>query len=398
MWTLLAAGALLLITDAAQVRQALRETAKLLLIITAAALIGLVVSVIARAPLPEVLRQVVEIHVQAVVGVVISYTLMLRFGLPRVLYAFLIGYGITAVVAVGQALHVELAWNLRERIAVLSNDSIFNMENYNPRERPMGMSYTPVLFATQTCVALAAIFYVRLWQGSYRSPKLDWIVIASSVVLIGLSVITGNRSPMIGIAAFLMIFLVARRPALTGILLPIALVGGGLITMNAQIFEGTGLRVARASNSSSQNRSTLRAYGTYLVERRPIGYGFTFDSTTKWPVFYQQSIYMPNPNSIRNWVLHNYYLQILTKYGLLILFLLPWIIPTRRDHVILWLPFAAYAIHIFYHNDGPLQGDFLVFYTFAAAVLLARQPELFRASLPSARPVPWRRAFAKPLD
>jgi hypothetical protein len=152
--------------------------------------------------------------------------------------------------------------------------------------------------------------------------------------------------------------------------------------------------VAR-SNSSSENRSTLRAYGYYLIERRPIGYGLTFDSTAKWPVFYKQSIYLPNPSSIRNWALHNYYLNVLTKYGLLILFLVPWLLPYRREQILLWMPFIPYLIHILYHNDGPLQGDTLGPGLFAAGILLMKRKELFRADVAKLRPPQWRRAFAE---
>ena len=308
MWTLLGAGALLVLADGAQVMRAMRETSRLLLVITVAALIGLAVSVIARAPLLDVGRQLIEIHIQALVGIVISYTLMLRFGVPRVLAAFLIAYGITAFFAIGQAMQLDAAWALRERVASITADSIFNLPFYDPRERAMGMSYTPVLFATQTCVALAAWTYIRMSQGSFRSPKLDWTIIGATLALIVLCALTGNRSPTLGLGVFLMVFLVVRWPALVGIVLPGALLVAVVGMTYADRLGDTGLRVARLDNSS-ENRGTLRAYGLYLVERRPIGYGLTFDSTRKWPVFYQQSIYMPNPSSIRNWVLHNYYLN-----------------------------------------------------------------------------------------
>lgn len=392
MWTLLAAAGLLVIAAPATVARALRETRSLLLLVVVIAIIGTVVSLIAKTPPAAVARQLVEAHAQALVAVVIGYALMLRFGLPRVLAAILVAFAITALFAAAQAFHVPGAWALRDRVAAMSNDSIFNFTFYDPHQRPMGMSYTPVLFATQTCLALACWFYIRLWRGSWRSRRFDWSIIGVSLLLLALSAITGNRSPLLGIGVFLLVFTIVRHPRLTGLVLPAALLALAALTFSADSLSDTGLRVAR-TNSSSENRSTLRSYGYFLFQRRPIGYGLSFDSTTKWPLFYQQTIYMPNPDSIRNWALHNYYLNVLTKYGILILFILPWLIPRRREQVILWLGFLPYVIHIFFHNDGPLQGDTLSFYVFAAAALMLKRKELFQEDKPRERPTPWRRAF-----
>ena len=392
MWTLLGATGLLVVACPATVGRALRETRTLTLLVLVVAAIGVIVSLIAHAPPAYIARQLIEAHAQAIVAVVIGYTLMLRFGLPRVLAAVLIAFAITAAFAAAQALHVPGAWILRERIAAISNDSIFNLPGYDPRERPMGMSYTPVLFATQTCIALACWFYIRLWRGSWQSRRFDWSIFAVAALLIALSAMTGNRSPLLGIGVFLLVFTLVSRPKLTGLVLPSALLALGALTLGADTLGETGLRVAK-SNSSSENRGTLRAYGYYLVAQRPIGYGLTFDSTTKWSEFYQQTIYMPNPDSIRNWALHNYYLNFLTKYGILILFILPWLLPRRREQLILWLAFVPYVIHIFFHNDGPLQGDTLSFYLFAAATMLLKRRELFQDTAAKERPNPWRRAF-----
>lgn len=392
MWALLAAAGLLVVAYPQTVVRAIRETRLLLVLVAALAALALVVSLLARANPVFILRQLVEAHVQSMVAVVIGYALMLRFGLPRVLVAILIAFGITAAFAAGQALGLPGAWYLRDRLGAMGSDSIYGFVGYDPHERPMGMSYTPVLFATQTCLALGAWFYLRLWQGAWTSRRFDWSVIAVCLVLLVLSATTGNRSPTLGIGVFLIVFTLVRRPRLTGLMLPAALLLAATTTFNADVLETTGLRVAR-SNSSSENRGTLRAYGYYLIAQRPIGYGLTFDSTREWTGFYRESIYLPNPNSIRQWALHNYYVNVVAKYGLLILFFIPWLLPRRREQLVLWLPFVPYLIHIFFHNDGPLQGDTLSFYLFAAATYLLKRKDLFRETPEKARPRPWRRAF-----
>ena len=48
--------------------------------------------------------------------------------------------------------------------------------------------------------------------------------------------------------------------------------------------------------------------------------------------------------------------------------LLPLILPRRRQIYAAALPFSAYLMHILFHNDGPFQADFLIWYVFAMYV------------------------------
>ncbi|HVW93055.1 MAG TPA: O-antigen ligase family protein, partial [Devosia sp.] len=124
----------------------------------------------------------------------------------------------------------------------------------------------------------------------------------------------------------------------------------------------TGLRIANTDNSSSEGRSVLTAYGLQLFLSNPLGYGVAFDSTSYWQYYWAEFRDYENAGAIAQHALHNYYLMILNKNGIFSLVVVPfilWMMWRRRFAAMLFVP---YLVHANYHNDGPLQGDFLLWY------------------------------------
>ncbi len=350
--------------------EALRRGRVVLGVIGAVALLGATASLLAASPLTEWTRQIAEVHIQSAINFVVAVALMLRFGVAPVLYAYLFVYALSFVVAVAQFLQLDLGWSIRATLGAIQHDPPETQQWYLKRERATGISFTPVHFATQSCLAIVALSYLRWGQQARRLAMLDPVIIAGALVIAIGCIATGNRSPLIGIALFLFIYSCLMKPRLVAPMLPLAFLAGlGAVQLSSMV-ENSGIRVAR-SDSSSENRGTLRSYGLFLIWQQPWGYGMKFDSTEHWQSYMSQARYRPNPLSIRQWALHNYYLNMIARYGVFILLLPLVLIPRDRRHLMLLMPFAAYAVHIFYHNDGPLMADFLIFAILPAAWIVA---------------------------
>jgi O-antigen ligase len=143
--------------------------------------------------------------------------------------------------------------------------------------------------------------------------------------------------------------------------------------------ENSSVRVASTEDGSAEGRATQRYYGMRLLSDRPLGYGLAFESTEHWAPYADEVIYMSNPMTIRNFALHNYFLMMLNKYGVMMLALLLLLVPRSRSEALCWAGFVPYGVHIFYHNDGPLQGDFFIWYllplfAIANSAMSARPP------------------------
>ncbi|HEX8382190.1 MAG TPA: O-antigen ligase family protein [Sphingomonas sp.] len=397
--TLLASGACLALADAGRFRDAVGRSWRLIAVVAAVATLGVVVSILASAPPADLAQQVIEIHVQAIMSAVIAYALVLHFGVGPVLGCFLGAYALSAVVALGQVLGVDPAWEARAAIGRLMRDPVLTQHWYVSRERALGLSFSPVHFGTQTCLALAASTFLRFARAGVDARRLDWTLVGITCLLVALAAVTGNRSPLLGMLLFLIIYGLITAPRLVLIALPLLLLAAIALPLLLDDLSQAGVRVAETEDGSSAGRATLRAFGWFLIGQRPIGYGLTFDSVEHWASFAHRSIYMDNPLTYRQWAIHNYYLNVMAKYGVLIVGIAAFILPRNRVQAWLWLGFVPYLVHIFYHNDGPMQGDFLIFFILPAALFLAsRSPGVGgERSARAASGRSWRRAFAEPV-
>jgi hypothetical protein len=340
---------------------------KAIAFVVLAAMIAAGVSLANRIEIGVIVQQIAEIYGQAVFGILIGYMLYCVCGVNTVIYVFVgVIFG-SAAVAILQFLNFEPAWQLYLFLQSLQPQSITeDMFWHDVRYRALGLSYTPVHLATQICIAFAAFYAYSVFRHGedlvVRRIFLPlWIVFA--IGLVG-CIASGNRSPMLGLAVFLFFFLVKKAPwaaiilGLGGIAV---LLFGDLIV---DLLQNLGLRVLNTENSSSEGRAALRLFGTLLFLDNPFGYGVDFDSTKYWWLHWQDVQNLENPDAIMIHALHNYYLMILNKNGVLIVPFLAvagWLLWKNKLFALGLLP---YVIHIFYHNDGPLQGDFMFWYIY----------------------------------
>lgn len=373
-----AMGTMLLSDPNGLYRDVLRAR-KLLLCIGAFALLGSVVSMFAGTGMGSIAREVIEIHVQGAIIVTLSYSLIRTMGLRRTLLALIIPVGITGAIAIAQALGIGPAWDLRATLGAMMNDPSMTRQFYEQRERALGVSFSPVHVATQTCVAFAAFFIWRLYRNPDLMRKLDMPLMMAWAAAVLVCISSGNRSPILGFAVFMMVYGIMAEPRRFMMALPL-LIMAAVIGFEVMLMLGdSGARFAQTDDSSAAGRSTLAKFGFWLILDRPLGWGFSFNSVDHWQGYAHDVIYEPNPLSIRRWPPHNAYILLLAKYGILAIPIILAILPRTRLGWLAWFAFLPYGIHIYFHNDGPMMSDNLVWIAISMGIVIVsalavRQP------------------------
>jgi hypothetical protein len=346
-----------------------------LLVIAYAAFVGAAVSVLNHVPLSVTARQLMEIHGQAALGVLTGHALLEVLGARRLVLAFSAVVGVSSAVALMQAGGLDPAWRLRDALQHLQT---YDLENVflAGRLRAMGLSFSPVHLGTQLCLAFAAFYCLRLTRdGAERAGKLSRPVAGAVAAAVLVAIVSGNRSPILGFAAFVATAVVYGRPArsalLTVFLLPALALAYWYADFVMDLLANSGMRAFRVGDKSSEGREVLRAFGLMLFTNQPFGYGLAFSSTDHVKDYWSELAGFANAETVWGNAIHNYYLNILHKYGALILPLAAYVALALWRHTPLLLAILPYAVHIYFHNDGPLQSDFLIWYFVPLAIILA---------------------------
>lgn len=341
----------------------IRESWTLLCIIALSALIGIISSALNSNDPAYVGRQLLEIHAQAIVGTLVGVTVRRTCGARTIMAAFAIAVGLSAVAAALQFMDVGLASSARRFLSSFQEQEIQREFVFSGESRAGGLSYSAVLLGTQLCLLFAAIFADRLralGEGLFRKP--DARLLLALPLLAAAAVVSGNRSPLLGLLCFALLYLWFAQRRMAIFLIAAAIAAYPLALMLPELLRGLGLRVGETQDSSAVGRTVLQVYGLLLFAARPYGYGLAFDSTEHWLGFWAYLKGFDNAEAITWHALHNYYLMILDKYGILVVFLGFFVVRILARHRWAVLGFVPYLVHIYFHNDGPLQGDFLIWY------------------------------------
>jgi hypothetical protein len=362
----LAALGLLTVTVPSIVISAVRRSSRVLWLIVGFAVLGAVVTRLAGDSWALAGRQLLEIHIQAALGLILAVVIVETCGLRATVMVFLSAILMSAAVATLQYVHVDLAWRLRAMLGRLNLDPLSAQLAYTRRDRAMGLSYSPVHIGTQACLAFAAFYALRLYDRTRKGLQgIDVQLLVALGIMMGVCFVTGNRSPLLGALAFLAIYFLVTAPKVFWLMAPIAIVSIPAAMAGLQVLAGLGVRIASTEDGSALGRAVLADFGWRLFMARPLGYGLGFDSTLYYNEFSQYLLYFANPEQARLYPPHNYILNMLNKYGIGMILLVPLIIPRRAAVYAAALPFTAYLLHILFHNDGPFQADFLIWYVFA---------------------------------
>ncbi|MDC7745125.1 MULTISPECIES: O-antigen ligase family protein [Rhizobium] len=322
------------------------------------------------------IAQVFQIHIQAIVGLIVGYCVITIVGYQSTVLIFLLPIAISSIFAALQFAGFSPAWSAYDALSALQPRDLADFEGFDAHYRALGLSYSPVHLGTQLCLAFAVIFAYRVSQvgRSAIMSGLDRRLIATVAITGFVAICSGNRSPMLGLAVFFCLYLASAKPMLgllAGLFMAAAVLLGDSIV---EAMNSSGLRTFNTENSSGEGRLVLSVYGSMLFFYRPFGYGLSFDSVAHYSEYWDWLKNYPNSQAITIHALHNYYLMFINKHGVLALFVVPYLLRAFSKNLVGVLAFVPYLVHIFYHNDGPLQADFMFWYIIP---LVAQNPAFY---------------------
>jgi hypothetical protein len=359
----------------AMLRRAINDVLPVLVLIGCFAMIGSLASILNGAILKNYAQQVLEIQIQAAINLIVGAYLVRICGIRLTVMAYAGAIAISSLFALAQFAEISPAWAVREALQRFQGLSGTSADNVflTQRLRAMGLSLTPVHLGTQICLAFAACYIGLVARyGTARPIPWNWQLIAVVVAFVVIAVASGNRSPLIGIIAFVGLHLFRTNP---GAALLMLVVAAPALTFGDEMLawlEDFGLRVARTEDGSSAGRAVLRAYGWQLFLDQPYGYGLNFQSVEHWPAYIGRYLEYENYMAITIHALHNYFLQVLNKYGALAIPLAAWVVVQMLRFPQLSIGFVPYIAHIYFHNDGPFQGDFMIWFIMPAYFHISR--------------------------
>ncbi len=390
---LIGTAGLLLLDDLPILVRSFKETFKLSATVIAFAALGLSATLITNDDMRAALGQFAEIHIQTLLLIITIYAIALKFGIKPILKAYILAFILSAIFACAQALGSEAAWQARLMIGHISGDPAAALDIIQRRERALGLSFSPVVFANEACAAFAAACCLRIASRPTRSNQFDPVIIGLIMALAVICVMTGNRSPLLGLAVFIPLYLAQHATRSLLVLAPLAMLAAFTAGPIIGNMADNGIRVAQTKDGSSQNREVLRHFGLFLIKENPFGYGLNFESTAHWQKYTQQSIYADSSESIKIWTIHNYYLNIMAKYGLISILFIILYIPNILKNFKIFSFFIPYMVHIFYHNAGPLSGDAMIFVAITSGYFIARYTVAPMAQVIWSAEKPWQRAY-----
>jgi hypothetical protein len=380
----------LIILYPAVAQKAFRTYLPLILLAAGFAVLGIFTSAVNAAPVAVIVQIVMEVHLQIMVIILVAGMLAEICGARLSMFAIVAVIGISALFALLQMFDVDRAWAIRASLGP------FAKEELHPTitdRRPTGLSYSPIQLSTQLCLAFGAFAAVR-WAERVQKfgPRAaDPAVLIALVALLAGSIAAATRSPILGGAIFLGVYLAVSRNSW----LPLALLFGGALAYFAWplvmgLLESEAPRILRTDDKSAAARTVFAYYGVRLFLDNPIGYGFGFAPSELWAPYWPELYMMRGARGTQEHMLHNYVLSMINIYGVGILLLAPLAIKLLRRTSVYFIFFIPYAVHILFHNSGPYFSDTIIWFVIAAigAATIPTSQGLGRAALPPPKRTP----------
>jgi hypothetical protein len=359
------------------VLQIWREFRFVFLLIFAMALIGYFASAVSGTGHGQIARKLIEIHFQAFVGVLVGAMTYHLCGARKMIWIFGIVVGLSTAVALLQFLDVAAAWEWRSTLGAMQPLEIIDDGSTDPfLDRAMGLSFSPIHIATQLSLLFACMIVFMMSDKGEDAVfgRVNMQVLVITAVFILTSVISGNRSPLLGYVLFLAVYVWKSNAKMAIIFAMAGIVTIPILEQLPTILQELGLRVGNTEDGSAQGRLVLQYYGLLLFLGHPYGYGLGFESTRHWPQYWDYVKNFENADAVTMHALHNYYLLVLNKYGFLVLGVAAVVLWKLLGHRSKLVAFIPYMVHIFYHNDGPFQSDFIFWYLLPIVALLPTSP------------------------
>ncbi len=352
-------------------------------------LIALSISYINRNPPEMIAGQIIEVQLQAFMNFTIAAVMVQVFGMRFVGFTIIGIVTISTIVALFQYLGVGAAWDIRLAMGDFMGEyeESESLEYLMNAGRAMGLSLNPVVYATELCLVFIIFWSIRhVETNGAIFDRIDIPVVIAIILFLTASLVTGNRSPILGMILFLALYAVLLNRLTLFFIAAAAVAGLAVLPFVLEILESTGLRIFSTEDKSAAGRAPLRALGYYLFMDRPIGYGLAFDPREHWERHWSALSDFENASIVTRERLHNYFWNIMNKYGVLIVFPAAFAFFHIFRNWRSTFPFIVYAGHILFHNTGPLQGNALLWFVIPLLPIIVYETVTVTAEGPDAKP------------
>ncbi|MEG3174056.1 hypothetical protein U1708_17750 [Sphingomonas sp. ZB1N12] len=358
------------------------------------AVAGMLISIFRDQGRPAAVM-IISVHLQAVVLLLTIATGTRIIGPRAMISAFAAAVLISAFFSLMQWLGVPGAFDVR---AVLGNVYVDAGDTSVAENRAPGLSYSAILLAEQACLLFSAgMYYSFSKYDGQRNPR--WKSIAGwSALLFAVCMVGGNRSPILGLALFIVVAVSTRNPVLFLITIPTVFALYLLSDPILHALSSSGLRIGETGDKSSLARVPLLQYGWRLFLNNPFGYGLTYDSKVLTNTVQTGDLMAFLSKNLLGDILtrldiHNNWLITLNIYGIYLLPVIGYCIYLLLSKPRMVMLFVPYMVHITVHNAGPFYGDYVFWMTMgiivgAASLAGSRREAFSRANYEPSRTQP----------
>ncbi len=329
------------------------------------AVIGIVVSLYNAAFFPDILRGSIRLF-QSWLITICSYYLLINFGYRAILYSILLVAIPSSIVGILQSIDLGFAWDLRAILGGLQNTEtiqVLNADFVDTRLRPPGLTLFAITQVYLLFTAIALLLVVFCQKMDKNQPV--WLVLAVIFILYAGMIASETRSAIGAGAVMIFVTFLKYRPASTLISSVILAIAAMSIQAYISTNKDDSSRVLSLGDKSAKGRAALYKYGSELAVKKPVGYGYSFDSIKLADEYFMND---------RNWfnfntdetaqfyvAIHNAVLNITHIYGFLgLLIFLTYIFSLAKTNWFFLLVLGSYLINSFFHNAGILNGDLYI--------------------------------------
>ena len=365
-FVLVALFGLLFIAYNRQVLDFLRRHLAVVGVFLVFALLGFSLTIINDRAIDIATESLLKIIVQPFLILVCTYVLSLVAGIRVTTVLFVGCASLTGVFAILQFVGVESAWQVRDLLSNLQNETAHIRGMVKSRVRPMGLTLTPIMYSYHIAAAYIALHFLY-HNGLIKRPI--YFLLVPAILLMAAA--NATRSLVLGIMLHEVIHHLVRF-RINSILGAIALGIVGIIGF--AYLESIGSRLTSISDASAVGRLMLYDYGLRLAADYPYGLGWGFDPVEFAWLYWEHLSEMGRAEAAFHLALHNAYLNFFLAYGVYgVATIAITAIFKPKTFVAILLFGMAYLLHSLFHNDGLFLGD--DYFWFAFAIFLAVRDE-----------------------
>ena len=329
------------------------------------AVTGIIVSLYNTVFFPDILRGSIRLF-QSWLITICSYYLLINFGYRAILYPILLVAIPSSIVGILQSIDLGFAWDLRAILGGLQNTEtiqVLDADFVDTKTRPPGLTLFAItqVYLLFTAIALSLVVFCQ--KMDKNQPV--WLVLAVIFILYAGMIASETRSAIGAGAVMIFVTFLKYRPASTLISSVILAIAAMSIQAYISTNKDDSSRVLNLGDKSAKGRAALYKYGLELAVKKPVGYGYSFDSVKLADEYFMNEKNWFNYNNEETAqfyvAIHNAVLNVTHVYGVLgMLVLIIYVFNLAKTNWFFLLVLGSYLVNSFFHNAGILNGDLYI--------------------------------------